>query len=414
MKTPNISKLINCRACGSINLRKFLHLPEMPFTDDFVSNERKGTEFRADIDIFVCEKCLTAQTQHDVDVTDYYEDYQYSVGDSTLAQGFMKTLAVRLKEAYYPMSEGKKVLEVGSSDGAQLLAFKDTGFDVLGYEPSSVLCEMAEKKGVPTIQGLFTSESVAMLPPEFKEADVVMLSYTFDHLPDPISFLKTTASILNKQEGLLVVEIHNLEKIIDRQEYCLFEHEHSIYLTEQTVQNICKVAGLVVIDFDLVPEAERRANSLIFIATPETSRFSDKAIIPRTPKEFSDLDFYNKVGENIRRGINNLEKFVDQITSNNKKLIGYGAGGRGVMTLAAMQNAHKLAYVVDKKPKGLSLFMPKSRLPVYAIEHLKFEPADEIIVFSFGYMKEIQKELSTMGYKPEQFHSLIDVLAGRY
>lgn len=414
MKTPNIHKLLNCRACGALNLRKFVHLLDMPLTDDFVSNERKGSEFRADVDIFVCEKCLTAQTQHDVDVADYYEDYQYTVGDSTLAQGFMKTLAVRLKHAYYPLSNGKKVLEVGSSDGAQLLAFKETGCHVLGYEPSSVLCDMAEKKGVPTIQGLFTSESVAMLPPEFKDADVVMLSYTFDHLPDPISFLQTTASILNKKEGLLVVEIHNLEKIIERQEYCLFEHEHSIYLTEQTVQNICKSAGLVVIDFDLVPETKRRANSLIFIATPNSSRFSDKPIKPRTPKEFSDLNFYSKVGENIHRGISNLERFVDQITSKNKKLIGYGAGGRGVMTLAAMQNAQKLAYVVDKKPKSPGSFMPKTRLPVYPIEHLRVDPADEILVFSFGYMKEIQKELSVMGYKPEQFHSLIDVLAGRY
>ncbi len=414
MKTPSIYKLSNCRICGGKNLQKFIHLPNMPFTDDFVTPERKDTEFKADIDIFVCEECLTAQTQHNVDVADYYEDYQYSVGDSVLAKGFMKILAKRLKQAYYPLINGKKVLEVGSSDGEQLLAFKMTGCRVLGYEPSSVLCDMSEEKGVPTIQGLFTSDSVELLPSDFKEVDVVMLSYTFDHLPDPVSFLKTTASILNKHDGLLVVEIHNLEKILERQEFCLFEHEHSIYLTEQTVINICESVGLVVIDFDLVPEVERRANSLIFIATPVGSKFSDKSIKYRSSKDFSDLKFYSMVGENIRQGIANLEKFVDQITAQNKKLIGYGAGGRGVMTLAAMQNAQKFAYVVDKKPKSPGLLMPKTGLRVFPIEQLSVDPADEILVFSFGYMDEIQKELSVMGYKPEQFHSLIDVLAGRY
>jgi len=58
--------------------------------------------------------------------------------------------------------------------------------------------------------------------------------------------------------------------------------------------------------------------------------------------------------------------------------------------------------------------MPKSGLPIYPISQLSIEPADQILVFSFGYMKEIQQELSTLGYQPHQFHSLIDVLAGRF
>ena len=38
---------------------------------------------------------------------------------------------------------------------------------------------------------------------------------------------------------------------------------------------------------------------------------------------------------------------------------------------------------------------------------------DKILVFSFGYMKEIQAELAAFGYQPEQFYSLLDVLAGK-
>ena len=412
MNSPKINQIEQCRACGNSKLIKFLSLPNMPFTDDFVAPQKRGHEFKADINVFVCELCTTVQTQHNVDVADYYEDYQYSVGGSTLAKSFMKTLAQSLKKAYYPQIQGIKVLEIGSSDGEQLLAFKETGCKVLGYEPSSLLCEMSHTKGVPTVQGLFASESIKLLPSDFKEVDVVMLSYTFDHLPDPISFLKTAASILNKKNGLLVVEIHNLEKIIERQEFCLFEHEHSIYLTEKTVQQICRSVNLVVIDFDLVPELERRANSLIFVATLVDSELSSNAMMARTPEKFSDIDFYNQIGLSIDQGILNLEKFVNRYTSNGQKLVGYGAGGRGVMTLAAMKNANQLAYVVDKRPKGEGLLMPKTGLPIYPISQLSAEPPDNLLVFSFGYMKEIQQELAPLGYKPHQFHSLIDVLAG--
>ena len=176
-----------------------------------------------------------------------------------------------------------------------------------------------------------------------------MLSYTFDHLPDPRAFTAAARAILNKDHGLLIVEIHNLEKIIERQEYCLFEHEHSIYLTEASVAKLCGLEGLTVIDFDLVPEADRRANSLIFVATPNESQLASRAVKPSTPDAFNHLDHYSLIGSNITSAIQNLDRFVDQMTANGKTLAGYGAGGRGVMTLAAMRSAPKLKYLVDKK-----------------------------------------------------------------
>jgi SAM-dependent methyltransferase len=303
---------------------------------------------------------------------------------------------------------------VGSGDGEQLLAFKETGCLVLGYEPSSVLCEVARDKGIPTIQGLFTSDSAARLPADFQAVDVLMLSYTFDHLPDPRSFLATARSILNKEHGLLVVEVHDLEKILERQEYCLFEHEHSIYLTEATAARLCGMESFEIIDFNLVPERERRANSLIFVATPAGSRLAARATAPRTSVAFDDLGFYEGAGARIRQGIANLEAFVEGVTASGKRLAGYGAGGRGVMTLAAMGNASRLSYLVDKKPKRQGLVVPKTGIPLVDVEALRSDPVDEILVFSFGYMQEIQAEVGAMGYAPARFHSLLDILSGRF
>jgi SAM-dependent methyltransferase len=414
MNQPKVHFRNACRLCGSTSLQRFLHLPEMPFTDDFITPEALGSEFRADINIFICTSCLSAQTQHDVDVGDYYEDYQYSVGGSSTASRFMRILAENTVARFPASSASRKVLEVGSGDGEQLVAFKNTGCRVLGYEPSSVLCKVAEAKGIPTIQGLFTADSIHQLPDEFKEVDVVMLSYTFDHLPDPRAFTAAARAILNKDHGLLIVEIHNLEKIIERQEYCLFEHEHSIYLTEASVAKLCALEGLTVIDFDLVPEADRRANSLIFVATPNESKLAARAVTPSTPDAFNHLDHYSLIGANITSAIQNLDRFVDQMTAHGKTLAGYGAGGRGVMTLAAMRSAPKLKYLVDKKPKRPGLVAPKSGVPLVSLDELASNPVDAILVFSFGYIDEIRREVSALGYQPDQFYSLLDVLAGRF
>jgi 2-polyprenyl-3-methyl-5-hydroxy-6-metoxy-1,4-benzoquinol methylase len=411
----HVNFLKQCRACGHPKLKRFLNLPAMPLTDDFIPKEKFGQEFRHDIEVFVCEQCLTAQTQHNVDMGDYYEDYQYAVGGSQTASRFMRLLAGNLLSKYFGGQKSKKILEVGSGDGVQLLAFKELGCEVLGYEPSSTLTRAAESRGIQTIQGLFTPDSARQLPESFKHTDVVMLSYTFDHLPQPREFIAAAKSILNPETGLLVVEIHDLQKIFERQEYCLFEHEHSVYLTTATAAALCAREGMTVIDFDLVPEADRRANSLIFVATPNGSQLAKKfpAAKPSAPAAFNEFSFYDQQAQLIQRGIGNLDAFVNRVTAAGKSIAGYGAGGRGVMTLGAMTSAAKLRYLVDKKPKRAGLVVPKSGIPLVGLSALQESPVDEILVFSFGYMKEIQAELAAFGYQPHQFHSLLDVLAGK-
>lgn len=409
-----ISVLNRCRACGCTQLKQFLNLPSMPLTDDFISESEFGSEFRHDIPVFVCLECSTVQTQHDLDMADYYEDYQYAVGGSQSAASFMQKLAKNLHTRFLAGQQRVRVLEVGSGDGTQLSAFKAMGCDVLGFEPSAELVRTAQIRGIPTLQGLFVSDSVRDLPEEFKHVDVVLLSYTLDHLPEPRNFIKAAKSILSRRTGLLVAEVHDLEKILSRREYCLFEHEHSIYLTKSSATKLCEREGMTIIDFDLVAESDRRANSLIFVATPNGSELEKRfpAADSSLSASFDNPDFYMNQAENIKNGIENLDAFVKEVAASGKSIAGYGAGGRGVMTLAAMKTADKLSYLVDKKPKRPGLVTPKSGIPVVGLSALKESPVDEILVFSFGYMAEIQNDLAPYGYQSRQFHSLLDVLSG--
>jgi len=409
----NINNRYVCRVCGSKNVKSFLNLANMPLTDDFVSKETLGKEFQSDINIYVCLNCMVVQTQHDVDVGDYYEDYQYSVGNSKFAATFMSNLANSVVENYFNKNEKLRVLEIGSGDGEQLVSFKELGCDVIGYEPSSYLVNLAISKGIPTIQGLFGQDSIDRLPEDFQKVDIVLMSYTFDHIPEPIALLESVNKILDDQKGLLVIEVHDLEKIFDRSEFCLFEHEHSIYLTRLTAQSLLNRQGFSIINFDILPEESRRANSLLFVATKQHSLFAPLKLDAITNSVFDNFGFYENQANVINSRLKNLETFLDVRYEKNRRVAGYGAGGRGVMTLAAMNNANKLKYLVDKKPKANSLFTPKSHVPVFGINKLKDDPVDDILVFSFGYMKEIQEELSAFGYSSDQFYSMIDVLTGK-
>ena len=48
------------------------------------------------------------------------------------------------------------------------------------------------------------------------------------------------------------------------------------------------------------------------------------------------------------------------------------------------------------------------------IEKLESDKVDSVIVFSFGYMKEIREDLLKMGYDSNQLVSMLDILKGNY
>ena len=260
-----VKHLKKCRICNSKNLTKIVKLSKMPFTDEFMTFKNIGKEFLHDINVFLCKDCQVVQTQHDVEVNKYYLDSQYSVAHSKIANKFMCLLANNINSFYFKKISKKSILEVGSGDGKQLHQFKKIGFDVLGYEPSKILSDIANKNKIKTINGLFTKDSLNLFKAQKKYFDVILLTYTFDHLPNPGEFLDISKKLL-KKNGILVVEVHDLDKISKNIEFCLFEHEHSIYLNKSSATKFLSKYDLDIINFNLIEEKYRRANYLIFVA----------------------------------------------------------------------------------------------------------------------------------------------------
>ena len=62
--------------------------------------------------------------------------------------------------------------------------------------------------------------------------------HTFDRLQEPIKILIDIAKILDEDVGVLVIEVHDLEQMIENQETALFGHEHTIFLNFQTISEV--------------------------------------------------------------------------------------------------------------------------------------------------------------------------------
>lgn len=398
-----------CRVCGGSKLINWVHLPSMPLTDDLRFSGEGHKDFLYDIDVYFCSDCHTSQILHDIDYHGYYLDYNFTVAGSPFASNYMARLAQATFDQYH-LPAGCTVVEVGSGDGKQLSCFKKLGARVFGYEPSASLCRASEAIGIPVHQGLFDEHSINDIPEEFRPADVLLLTYTFDHIPEPVTFLETARRLLNPETGLLIIEVHDLEKIMERREYCLFEHEHSIYLSVRTMQNVLARSGFSLLSTDLLEETEKRGNSLLIVAANSASVHAQQALSDAATGCSDEWANYQAFNDKMAESISRLDAFVDAQEAAGLRVAGYGAGGRGVMTLAAMRSAGKLKYLCDGNPAFHGRQTPKTHIPIVSPEKLADDPVDVLLVFSFGYIDEIRAKVANFPHAPARIVSLLEIL----
>jgi SAM-dependent methyltransferase len=395
-------QITHCRICKSNNLEKVLVLGQMPFTDEFIPQNKIGDEFLGDIEIAICKTCGSTQNINNTDMSKYYFEYTYSVQTSNFAISFMQTLARRIKNNYFKNKQKPKILEIGSGTGEQLLEFKKLGFDVLGIEPSEKLSKYAQSIGVNTLTTFFNKKTKKIVESGFDNVDAIVTSYTFDHIPQIDEAVKNIYNILNT-DGILIIEVHDLDLICSRNEFCLFEHEHYTYLNKATITHFLNKNQFEVLTFDLLSVKEKRGNSLLVVARKGTTIKVNEINLEVEILKLIDL------GKGIKLAINRIDNWLYE--NRNQKIAAYGAGGRGIMTIAALKHPELINYIVDKKPKAANIFSPKSHLPVHKIDELALNKVDKILVFSYGYYDEIVNEIVLKyEYKPDQIISILELL----
>jgi SAM-dependent methyltransferase len=391
-----------CRVCNTLLDRSVAKLAAMPLTDDFIRTDTPGRqEYIRDIEIFECSHCGIVQNPADFDHEGYYQDYQYSSAHSSFTKRFMGAYA---EVTYKLFSEvnGRaplSVLEVGSGDGAQLSQFLKYGIQKLkGIEPSQYLADIANGGGIPTHVSLFDAQSPAK---EVGHYDICLSSYTFDHVRNPREYLAAAHALLNTG-GILAFEVHDLKEIITRTEYCLFEHEHTIYLTSEDAVRLLECCGFQVVSINPIPSSVSRGNSLIVIARKIDAKPGMQLMTPTAANtKLLHLDV------RIQRTIQRIDEWVDALPAG-ATLVGFGAGGRGVMTLAALSQAHRFAALFDSNYRSGVHMAPKTRIPIEGPEDWSKRAQSYCLVFSFGYFEEIKNQLIGCNFKPERIVSLLD------
>jgi 2-polyprenyl-3-methyl-5-hydroxy-6-metoxy-1,4-benzoquinol methylase len=144
-----------------------------------------------------------------------------------------------------------RFLDVGCSTGMLLRHAKRLGFEGIGVDPSPTLSKIAREHLGNKVYNCFLHE----LPEgEIASFDVIALSDVFEHITNPIQFLKTVAIFL-KPDGILYVKVPNGQWNLFKQKLISLlnknhttnstwdSYEHVVHYTDKTLPTMLKKCG---------------------------------------------------------------------------------------------------------------------------------------------------------------------------
>ncbi|MCX5677961.1 MAG: class I SAM-dependent methyltransferase [Candidatus Omnitrophica bacterium] len=129
---------------------------------------------------------------------------------------------------------GMTIVELGAGGGWNLVPFRDAGAKVLGVEYSPSLVKFGRDNGMEMVQGDITNINGTY--------DVVILNHVFEHMLNPVSFLKKLTKHLDTG-SVVYIAVPNIMNFGMLQ----LQNAHTYYFSPETLEYFCSLGGLEMV-----------------------------------------------------------------------------------------------------------------------------------------------------------------------
>jgi SAM-dependent methyltransferase len=384
-----------CRSCGTRLEHIFADLGSSPLANSNLREEDLGKpEPFYPLTVYVCDECLLVQLPESASPEEIFSDYVYfsSTSESWLrhARAYVESITERLA-----LGESSQVIELASNDGYLLQYFVERGIPVLGVEPAANVAATALERGIPTKVAFFGTETAQALRDEGVAADLVLGNNVLAHVPGLNDFVEGVRVLL-KPEGTATFEFPHLLQLIEHTEFDTIYHEHFSYFSLLAVQRVFASHGLEVVD---VEELRSHGGSLrLYVrhAGVEGPGGRVEELLARERAAGLDrLETYGAFGEQVRATKRDLLEFLIGARREGKHVVGYGAPAKGntLLNYCGVRGDF-IDYVVDLSPHKQGLYLPGTRLPVYAPDRIAETRPDYVLILPWNLRDEIVKQMA--------------------
>ncbi len=386
----------HCRVCRSDRLLSVLDLGATPPCELLLDADALDLpEQTFPLHLRLCENCLLLQIPALITPADTFTEYAYfsSYSDSWVehARGFVAKAVDELE-----LGPDSFVVEVASNDGYLLRHVIDAGIPCLGIEPSVNVGAAAVERGVPTLTAFLDEATAAGVRDQHGPADLVVANNVYAHVPDLLGFTKGLRGLL-ADDGWLSIEVHHALNLVALAQFDTIYHEHFQYYTVASAAIALATGGLTVVDVELV---DTHGGSIRLWARPDAAAGEPHARVAEVLAMEAEAGLHDVTGyvglrERVEGQRHDLLRFLLDCHAAGKRVVGYGAPGKGNTLLNYCGvRTDLIEYLVDRNPYKHGKFTPGARLPVHPVERLDKDRPDVIVVLPWNLEAEITAQLA--------------------
>lgn len=382
-----------CRSCGSPAGQSVLDLGVQPLANNLLRPQDLNLpEPRFPLEMAVCTACWLVQITEVVPPVKLFSEYLYfsSVSDALLAHA--SAAAARYCDEFC-LGSRSLVVEVASNDGYLLRNFVASRVPCLGIEPARNIAEVAQGRGIPTLNQFFNFATARQIVAERGRADLVLGNNVFAHAPDTNDFVAALAHLV-KPAGRIVLEFPYACDLIEHREFDTIYHEHVFYFTLTALQPLLARHRL---EIHAIKRISIHGGSLrIFVSPCEAHPIQPS--VPALAREeevkgVGAFDYYQDFGFQVQRLRQTLLDQLQSFHSQGHRLCAYGASAKG-STLLNFYGLGRggfdcLEFVVDRSPAKLGRLTPGSHLPILPVEELMTRKPRHALLLAWNFADEI-------------------------
>ncbi|HEX7193187.1 MAG TPA: class I SAM-dependent methyltransferase [Thermoanaerobaculia bacterium] len=386
-----------CRMCKGHRLTRFLDLGFTPPADAFLRREQLAEpETYYPLQVDLCEDCGLAQLGYVVSPEVLYRhDYPYEASITQTGHAHWAEFADNVAQRF-SFPKGSLAVDIGSNVGVLLSELARNGYRILGIDPASNIARIAERRGVETLDELFSVEVARHVERTKGRAHVITATNVFAHVDD-LDRMMEGIDVLLEEAGVFVIEAPYFVNLLAACEYDTIYHEHLSYLSVGPMRRFFDRFAFEL--FDVVERDIHGGSMRVFVGRKGVHRVEDSvasAISREDAAGARDLQRLARFAADVERNRRDLTALLHEIRSTGARIAGIGAPAKGMTLLNYCRiGPETLDFATEKSTLKIGRFTPGVHIPVVSDDELTRRKPEYGLLLAWNFADEIMANLKT-------------------